>query len=89
MANRWRDNAMSLSRLPTRSSSGGGIFARNGSWLGAMARANRPESERRDFHLFIDEFQNFSTDAFASILAHMVMMTARSSMVMFSRLASK
>ena len=37
--------------------------------LGAMARANRPESERRDFHLFIDEFQNFSTDAFASILA--------------------
>jgi hypothetical protein len=37
--------------------------------LGAMARANRPEDERRDFHLFIDEFQNFSTDAFASILA--------------------
>jgi energy-coupling factor transporter ATP-binding protein EcfA2 len=37
--------------------------------LGAMARANRPEEERRDFYLFIDEFQNFSTDAFASILA--------------------
>jgi hypothetical protein len=37
--------------------------------LGAMARANRPESERRDFYLFIDEFQNFSTDAFSSILA--------------------
>ncbi len=37
--------------------------------LGAMARANRPEQDRRDFHLFIDEFQNFSTDAFASILA--------------------
>jgi energy-coupling factor transporter ATP-binding protein EcfA2 len=37
--------------------------------LGAMARASRPESERRDFYLFIDEFQNFSTDAFASILA--------------------
>ena len=37
--------------------------------LGAMARANRPEQERRDFYLFIDEFQNFSTDAFASILA--------------------
>src|SRR5436190_8039671 len=34
-----------------------------------MARASRPESERRDFYLFIDEFQNFSTDAFASILA--------------------
>jgi len=37
--------------------------------LGAMARSNRPEHERRDFYLFIDEFQNFSTDAFASILA--------------------
>ena len=37
--------------------------------LGAMARANRPEDERQDFYLFIDEFQNFSTDAFAAILA--------------------
>jgi hypothetical protein len=37
--------------------------------LAAMARSNRPEAERRDFFLFIDEFQNFSTDAFASILA--------------------
>jgi Type IV secretion-system coupling protein DNA-binding domain len=34
-----------------------------------MARSDRPEEERRDFYLFIDEFQNFSTDAFASILA--------------------
>ena len=37
--------------------------------LSAMARANRPEEQRLDFYLFIDEFQNFSTDAFASILA--------------------
>jgi hypothetical protein len=37
--------------------------------LAAMARWNRPEEERRDFYLFIHEFQNFSTDAFASILA--------------------
>ncbi len=37
--------------------------------LGAMARSAKPESERRDFYLFIDEFQNFQTDAFASILA--------------------
>ena len=37
--------------------------------LAAMARSNRPEDERLDFYLFIDEFQNFSTDAFASILA--------------------
>ena len=30
---------------------------------------NQPEHERRDFFLFIDEFHNFTTDAFASILA--------------------
>jgi hypothetical protein len=37
--------------------------------LAAMARASLPEAERKDFFLFIDEFQNFSTEAFASILA--------------------
>jgi hypothetical protein len=37
--------------------------------LGAMARAKRPEAERRPFYLYIDEFHNFSTEAFASILA--------------------
>ncbi len=37
--------------------------------LAAMARADIPEAERTDFYLFIDEFQNFSTDAFASMLA--------------------
>jgi type IV secretory pathway TraG/TraD family ATPase VirD4 len=37
--------------------------------LVAMARARFPEDERRDFHLFVDEFQNFSTDTFAAILA--------------------
>jgi hypothetical protein len=35
----------------------------------AMGRADVPESERRDFYLFIDEFHNFTTDAFANILA--------------------
>lgn len=37
--------------------------------LAAMERASRPEAERPDFFLVIDEFHNFSTDAFASILA--------------------
>ena len=37
--------------------------------LAAMARVSQPENERRDFFLFIDEFQNFTTDAFASILS--------------------
>src|SRR5690606_16805916 len=27
------------------------------------------ERERRDFHLYIDEFQNFTTESFASILS--------------------
>jgi TraM recognition site of TraD and TraG len=35
----------------------------------AMSRANVPESERKDFALYVDEFQNFSTDSFASILS--------------------
>jgi len=37
--------------------------------LAAMARSDRPEHERKDFYLYIDEFHNFTTDAFASILA--------------------
>jgi hypothetical protein len=35
----------------------------------AMSRANVPESQRRDFSLYVDEFQNFSTDSFATILS--------------------
>lgn len=37
--------------------------------LAALERADTPEEEREDFHLVIDEFQNFTTDAFASILS--------------------
>jgi hypothetical protein len=37
--------------------------------LGAMARAKQSEANRRDFYLFINEFQNFATESFASILA--------------------
>ncbi len=35
----------------------------------AMSRAGLPESERQDFGLFVDEFQNFSTDSFATIMS--------------------
>ncbi len=35
----------------------------------AMSRANVPESERGDFCLYVDEFQNFSTDSFATIMS--------------------
>jgi hypothetical protein len=37
--------------------------------LAAMGRADVPESERQDFRLFVDEFQSFATDSFASILS--------------------
>jgi len=37
--------------------------------LAAMERADIPESERRDFFLYIDEFHNFATDSFATILS--------------------
>lgn len=37
--------------------------------MAAMARADVPESERRDFYLYVDEFQNFATDSFAAILS--------------------
>lgn len=37
--------------------------------LAAMTRADTPESERRDFHLYLDEFASFSTDSFASIFS--------------------
>lgn len=37
--------------------------------LAAMSRVEIPENERRDFYLYIDEFQNFSTDSFANILS--------------------
>jgi len=37
--------------------------------LDAMSRANIPEKERKDFYLYVDEFQNFATDSFATILS--------------------
>ena len=37
--------------------------------LVAVGRAKTPEAERKDFYLYIDEFQNFATDAFATILS--------------------
>lgn len=37
--------------------------------LAAMSRVDIPEEQRRDFYLYIDEFQNFSTDSFANILS--------------------
>lgn len=35
----------------------------------AMGRADIPEDQRQDFSLYVDEFQNFATDSFATILS--------------------
>ncbi len=35
----------------------------------AMSRANIPEKDRKDFCLYVDEFQNFSTDSISTILS--------------------
>lgn len=37
--------------------------------IAALGRADIPESERRDFYLYLDEFQNFTTDSIAVILS--------------------
>ena len=35
----------------------------------AMSRTDIPQEQRRDFFLYVDEFQNFATDTFGEILA--------------------
>lgn len=37
--------------------------------MAAFSRADIPEEQRRDFYLYVDEFQNFTTDTFATILS--------------------
>lgn len=37
--------------------------------LAALSRVDTPEAERKDFYLYVDEFQNFVTDSFATILS--------------------
>ncbi len=37
--------------------------------MDAMSRADIAEKDRVDFYLYVDEFQNFATDSFATILS--------------------
>lgn len=37
--------------------------------LAAMSRVDKLETDREDFYLYVDEFQNFATDSFANILS--------------------
>lgn len=38
-------------------------------YMSAMERVNVPEPDRADFYLYVDEFQNFAVESFASILS--------------------
>ena len=60
---------MSKGRIGEDASTLLGSLLVTGLQLAAMSRADIPESERRDFILYIDEFQNFATDSFATILS--------------------
>jgi len=37
--------------------------------LAAMSRVDVPEEDRKDFYLYVDEFQNFATESFTNILS--------------------
>ena len=37
--------------------------------MAAMSRVDIPEEKRKDFYLYVDEFQNFATESFCSILS--------------------
>lgn len=37
--------------------------------IAAFSRADIPEDQRKDFYLYVDEFQNFTTDTFKTILS--------------------
>jgi hypothetical protein len=37
--------------------------------MSALSRVDTPQEQRRDFHLYIDEFQNFTTDSISTILS--------------------
>jgi type IV secretory pathway TraG/TraD family ATPase VirD4 len=60
---------LSKGRLGEETSNLLGALLATGFAQAAYARAAIPEEDRRDFTLFIDEFQNFTTSAFADILS--------------------
>ncbi len=46
-----------------------GLIIVNKIQMAAFSRADMPEETRKDFYLYVDEFQNFATDSFATILS--------------------
>lgn len=74
----FRD-AMDQGKILLISLAKGSIGEENSNFLGlvlvprilvaAMSRQDVPEDQRRDFYLYVDEFQNFATPDFATILS--------------------
>jgi CxxC-x17-CxxC domain-containing protein len=72
-------NAMDTQKILIINLSKGRIGEDNGALLGAMmitkiqlaamGRVDIAEEDRKDFYLYVDEFQNFATESFANILS--------------------
>lgn len=60
---------LSVGRLGETNASLLGSFMITAIHLAAMSRADIEENERKDFYLYVDEFQNFATDSFKNILS--------------------
>ena len=60
---------LSKGRLGDINSSLLGLIITGKLLMAAFSRINLAEEERRDFHLYMDEFQNFTTDSIATILS--------------------
>jgi hypothetical protein len=60
---------LSKGRIGDDASSLLGSFLVTAIQLAAMSRADGAEDERRDFYFYVDEFQNYATDSFATILS--------------------
>jgi type IV secretory pathway TraG/TraD family ATPase VirD4 len=60
---------LSKGRLGTDKANLLGSFLVSQFELAALSRADTPENERRDFFLFVDEFQSLVSDSFATMLS--------------------
>jgi len=60
---------LSKGRLGDINSSLLGLIITGKLLMSAFSRVELPEEERRDFYLYMDEFQNFTTDSIATILS--------------------
>jgi hypothetical protein len=60
---------LSKGRLGEDNSEVLGIMVMTKIQLAALKRARKPLDDRKDFYLYVDEFQNFATPAFAEILS--------------------